>query len=86
MAATDDARRRWAARVCQLAAWSRELHEQASRCDATLEELVSPSRSAEVVFGGARDIFSFAAEQVDQTAEALTIIVELVEQFAESPR
>ena len=48
MATTDDARRRWAARVCQLDAWSRELRDQARQCDAVLDELLSPSASAEV--------------------------------------
>ena len=85
MAMTDDTRRRWAARVCQLDAWSRELHDQATQCDAALEELLAPSASAEVAFAGTRDVLSFAAQQVDQTAEALRVIVELVEQVAESP-
>jgi len=39
---------------------------------------------AEVAFAGTRDILSFAADQVDQTAEALTIVVELVD--ATDPR
>jgi hypothetical protein len=75
-----------AARVCQLDAWSRELHDQARQCDAALGEFVSPSASAEVAFAGTRDVLSFAAQRVDQTAEALTMIVELMEQIAESAR
>jgi hypothetical protein len=86
MATTDDTRRRWAARVCQLDAWARELHDQARQCDAVLEELLLPSASAEVAFAGTRDLLSFAAQRVDQTAEALRRIVELMEQVAESPR
>jgi hypothetical protein len=85
MASTDDASRRWAARVCQLDAWSRELRDHAEGCDAAFDELVSPSRSAEIVFAGARDVLSFAAQQVDQAAEALRMIVELAEHLAESP-
>lgn len=79
MCTSDETRRRWAARVCQLAAWSRELRERAQDCDAAFEQLDSPSSGAEGVFAGTRDILSFAADQVDQAAEALTMIVELVE-------
>lgn len=79
MCTSDETRRRWAARVCQLAAWSRELQERAQDCDAAFEQLDSPSSGAEGVFAGTRDILSFAADQVDQAAEALTMIVELVE-------
>ena len=86
MATTDDTRRRWGARVCQLDAWARELHDQARQCDAVHEELVSPSPSAEVAFAGTRDLVSLAAQRVDQTAEALAMIVELMEQVAELPR
>jgi len=85
MTTTDDSRRRWAARVCQLDAWSRELHDQAVRCDAALAELASPSASAEVVFAGTRDVVRFAAQRVDQATEALRMIVELMEQVAELP-
>ena len=49
------------------------------RLRATFEQLDSPSSGAELVFAGTRDILSFAAHQVDQTAEALTMIVELVD-------
>jgi hypothetical protein len=85
MNATDDAGRRWAARLCQLGAWSRELRQQASGCNAALEELPSASSQAEVVFTGTRDLLNFAADQVDQTAEALRMIVELPEHAAKSP-
>ena len=81
----DDAGRRWAARLCQLGAWSRELREQASGCDAALEELSSASAQAELVFTGTRDLLNFAADQVDQTAEALRMIVELLDHVVESP-
>jgi len=83
MTTTDDSRRRWAARVCQLDAWSREPHDQATRCGAALAELASPHASAEVVFAGTRDVVSCAAQRVDQAAEALKTIVELMEQLAE---
>jgi hypothetical protein len=53
--ARTDARRRWAARVSQLDACSRELHDQAKQCDAVLEALGSPSARAEVAFAGTRD-------------------------------
>jgi hypothetical protein len=86
MATADDTRRRWAARVCQLDAWSRELRDQASQFDAVLEGLLSPSASAEVAFTGTRDVLSFAAQRVDQAAEALRMVAELLEQVAESPR
>jgi hypothetical protein len=79
MSTSDETRRRWAARVCQLDAWSRELQERAQDCDATFEQLDSPSAGAEGVFAGTRDILNFVADQVDQAAEALTMIVELVE-------
>ena len=79
MSTSDETRRRWAARVCQLAAWSRELRERAQDCDAAFEQLDSPSSAAEGVFAGTQDILNFAADQVDQAAEALTMIVELVE-------
>ena len=85
MNATDDAGRRWAARLCQLGAWSRELRQQASGCDAALEELPSASSQAELVFTGTRDLLTFAAEQIDQTAEAPRMIVELLNHVAESP-
>ena len=85
MNATDDAGRRWAARLCQLGAWSRELRQQASGCDAVLEELPSPSSHAVLVFAGTHDLLTFAADQVDQTAEALRMIVELLDHVAESP-
>jgi hypothetical protein len=78
MSTSDETRRRWAARVCQLDAWSRELRDRARDCDATFEQLDSASPGVELVFGGTRDILSFAADRVDQTAEALTMIVELV--------
>ena len=84
MSTSDETRQRWAARVCQLDAWSRELRDRAKECDATFEQLGSPSSGAELVFAGTRDILSFAADQVDQTAEALTIVVELVD--ATGPR
>lgn len=84
MSTSDETRRRWAARVCQLNAWSRELRDRAKDCDATFEQLDSPSSGAEVAFAGTRDILSFAADQVDQTAEALTIVVELAD--ATDPR
>lgn len=84
MSTTDETRRRWAARVCQLDAWSRELREDAEHCDAVLEQLDSPSPGAELVFGGTRDLLSFAADQIDRTAEALTMIGELVD--AADPR
>ena len=83
MNATDDAGRRWAARLCQLGAWSRELREQASGCDAALEEFPSASPQAELVFTGTRDVLNFAADQVDQTAEALRMIVDLLDHVAE---
>ena len=79
MSTSDETRRRWAARVCQLDAWSRELQERAQDCDASFEQLDSPSSGAEGVFAGTRDILSFAADRVDQAAAALTMIVELVE-------
>jgi hypothetical protein len=82
MNATDDAGRRWAAGLCQLGAWSRELRQQASRCDAALEELTSASSQAELVFTGTHDLLNFAADQVDQTAEALRMIVELLDHVA----
>ena len=85
MASTDDASRRWAARVCQLDAWSRELRDHAEGCDAAFDELVAPSQSAQVVFAGARDVLSFAAQQVDQAAEALRMSDELMELVAELP-
>jgi hypothetical protein len=84
MSTSDETRRRWAARVCQLNAWSRELRDRAKDCDAAFEQLDSPSSSAEVAFAGTRDILSFAADQVDQTAETLTIVVELAD--ATDPR
>jgi len=37
------------------------------------------------VFTGTRDLLNFAADQVDQTAEALRMIVELLDHVAESP-
>ncbi len=86
MATRDDTRRRWAARVCQLDVWSRELHDQATRCDAALEGLHRPSASAEVPFAGTREVLSCAAQRVDQAAEVLRVTVALVEQVAESPR
>ena len=85
MNTTDDAGRRWAARLCQLGAWSRELRQQASGCDAALEGLPSASPQAVLVFAGTRDLLNFAADQVDQTAEALRMIVELLDHVAESP-
>lgn len=85
MNTTGEAGRRWAARLCQLGAWSRELREQASGCDAALEELPSPSPQAKLVFAGTRDLLNFAAVQVDQTAEALRMIVELLDHVAELP-
>jgi hypothetical protein len=84
MSTSDETRRRWAARVCQLNAWSRELRDRAKDCDAAFEQLDSPSSGTEVAFAGTRDILSFAADQVDQTAEALTIVVELAD--ATDPR
>jgi hypothetical protein len=36
MTRTDDTRRRWQP-VCQLDAWSSELHDQAGQCDAVLD-------------------------------------------------
>jgi len=86
MSATDDARRRWAARVCQLDAWSPELHDQARQCDAALGEFLSPSASAQVAFAGTRHVLSFAVQKVDQTAEALIMIVDLIEQVAKSSK
>jgi ABC-type transporter Mla subunit MlaD len=83
MDATDDASRRWAARLCQLVAWSRELRQQGSESDAALEELPSASSQAELVFTGTRDLLNFAADQVDQTAEALRMIVELLDHVLE---
>jgi hypothetical protein len=77
MTTGEETRRRWAARVCQLDAWARELRQRASDCEATFQPLDSPSPGAELVFSGTRDILSYAADQVDQTAEALTMIVEL---------
>jgi hypothetical protein len=85
MNATHDAGRLWAARLCQLGAWSRELRQQASGCDAALEGLPSASSQAELVFTGTRDLVNFAADQVDQTGEALRMIVELLDHVAESP-
>ena len=79
MSTSDETRRRWAARVCQLDAWSRELRERAQGCDAAFGQLDSPSAGAEGVFAGTRDILSFAADRVDQAAEALMMVVELVE-------
>ena len=64
---------------------SRELRQQASGCDAALEELPSASSHAELVFAGTRDVLNFAADKVDQTAEALRMIVELLDHVAESP-
>ena len=64
--------------------WSRELRDRAKDCDAAFEQLDSPSCGEEVAFAGTRDILSFAADQVDQTAETLTIVVELVD--ATDPR
>ena len=85
MNATDDAGRLWAARMCQLGAWSRELRQQASGCDAALEGLPSASPQAVLVFAGTRDLLNFAAERVDHTAEALRMIVELLDHVAGSP-
>jgi hypothetical protein len=85
MNTTGDAGRRWAARLCQLGAWSRELRDLATECDAALGQLPSPSSHAELVFTGTRDLLNFAAEQVDQTGEALSIIVELLDDLADSP-
>jgi len=79
MITSDDMGRRWAARVCQLDAWSRELRERAQECDAAFEQLDSPSLGAERVFAGTREILSFAADRADLAAEALAIIVELVD-------
>jgi hypothetical protein len=73
----EETRRRWAARVCQLDAWARELRDRANDCAATFQQLDSASPGAELVFSGARDVLSYAADQVDQTAEALTMIFEL---------
>jgi hypothetical protein len=42
MSTTDQTRRRWAARICQLNAWSRELRDRAKDCDAAFEQLDSP--------------------------------------------
>jgi len=84
MSTSDTTRRRWASRVRQLNAWSRELHDRAKECDAAFEQLESPSSDAELVFTGTRDILSFAAHRVDQAAEALRMIVELVD--AADPR
>jgi hypothetical protein len=50
MSTADETRRRWAARVCQLNAWSRELRDRAKDCDAAFEQLDSPSCGAEVAF------------------------------------
>ena len=85
MTATDNAGRLWAARLCQLGAWSRELRQQASGCDAALEELPSASAQAELVFTGTRDLLNFAADQVDETAEALRMIAELLDHVPELP-
>jgi hypothetical protein len=85
MNATGDAGRGWATRQCQLGAWSRELRQQASGCDAALEELRSASSHVVLVFAGTRDVLNFAADQVDQTADALRMIVELLDHVAESP-
>ena len=85
MDATDDAGRRRAAPLCQLGAWSRELRQQASGCDAALEGLPSASPQAVLVLAGTRDVLSFAADQVDRTAEALRMIVELLDHVGESP-
>jgi hypothetical protein len=85
MNATDDAGRRWAARLCQLGVWSRELRQQASGCDAALEGLPSASPQAVLAFAGTRDALNFAADQVEQTAEALRMIVELLDRVGESP-
>jgi hypothetical protein len=84
MCTSEETRRRWAARVCQLSAWSRELRDQACDCATTFQRLDSPSPGAEIVFTGTRDILSFAAHQVDQTAEALAMIIELMD--AADPR
>ena len=73
----EETRRRWATRVCQLDAWARELRDRANDCEATFQQLDSPSACAELVFTGSRDILRYAADQIDQTAEALTMIVEL---------
>ena len=58
MCTSEETRRRWAARVCQLDGWSRELRDRAA------QQLDSPSPGAELVFTGTRDILSFAAYQV----------------------
>jgi hypothetical protein len=85
MNATNDAGRCWLERLCQLGAWSRELRQQASGCDAALEELPSASSQAEFVFTGTRELLELAADQVDQTAEALRMVVELLDHVAEWP-
>ena len=51
-----------------------------------LEELPSASSQAELVFTGTRDLLNFAADQVDQTAEALRMILEILDHVGESPR
>jgi len=84
MFTTARTRRRWASRARQLNAWSRELHDRANECGAAFQQLESSSPDAELVFTGTRDILRFAAHQVDQAAEALTMIVELVD--ATDPR
>jgi hypothetical protein len=85
MTTAHNASRRWAARLCQVAAWSRELDQQATECDAALEELLPGSAHVELTFAGTRDLLNFAAKQVDQTAEALTMILELLDHLADSP-
>src|SRR2546421_533240 len=71
MSTSDETRRRWAARVCQLNAWSRELRDRAKDCNAAFEQLDSPSSGAEVAFAGdvsSRETLAAASASANSSA------------------